>query len=309
MFSIVVPTKKIDSFENKIKKNLKNIKNVEIILVEGKNPSHQRNEAAKQAKGNIIYFLDDDSIPKKDNLSKAKKIFKEDKKIAVIGGPVLQMTFKNFWQKIFNYVFASFFATGKSMARYKKYGEKRISNEKEVILCNLFLKKEVFIKVGGFLPELYPNEENEFLNRLKKHGYKIIYDPDIFIERMHRENLLQFIIQCFRYGKGRVEQIFYTFTKGDLINFIPAFFVFYLIFLVFSNNKFYFLPLIVYIILNIFYSFKNAFLIKNILSFFAFFISFFLLHFFYGIGSIAGIILKIFNIKKTIIKKVKIKKI
>lgn len=309
MFSIVIPVRNIEKYEEKIKINLQDIKNVEVILAEGKNPSFQRNEAVKQASGDIIYFLDDDAQPNRKNLEIAENIFKEDEKIAVIGGPAVQTEFKNFWQKIFNGIFTCFFATGKSRARYKKTGKKRISDEKEVILCNLFVKKDIFLKSGGFLQELYPNEENEFLNRLKKYGYKIIYEPEISVERAQRENLFQFIIQCFRYGKGRAEQIFYEFTKGDLINFIPAFFVVYLLSLLFINNRLFFLPLVIYLILNIFYSFRQAYFIKNIFSFFVFFNCFFLLHFLYGAGFIVGVIFKLFKLKKKIISDIKIKKI
>lgn len=309
MFTIIIPVKNLDAYENKVSKNLKDIDNIEIILVEGKNPSFQRNEAVKQASGDIIYFLDDDSVPDKNNLKIAENIFKQDNKIAVIGGPAVQTDFEFFWQKIFNFVFSSFFATGKSSARYKRTGKRRISDEKEVILCNLFVKKDIFIKIGGFLPELYPNEENEFLNRLKKHGYKIIYDPDIVVERAHRENLFQFIIQCFRYGKGRAEQIFYEFAKSDLINFIPALFVIYIFSLFFISKKLIFIPLIIYFVFDVFYSLKNAFLIKNFFGFFIFLLCFFLLHFFYGIGFIGGIILKLLMKEKKIITEIKIKKI
>ena len=35
---------------------------LEVLVVEGSQPSRQRNEAAKQAQGKILYFLDDDSF-------------------------------------------------------------------------------------------------------------------------------------------------------------------------------------------------------------------------------------------------------
>src|SRR5437667_15217 len=48
---------------------------LEIIVARGKQPSAQRNAAIKAARGEWIYFLDDDSVPRPDNLRRVAGYF------------------------------------------------------------------------------------------------------------------------------------------------------------------------------------------------------------------------------------------
>src|SRR5437867_6558881 len=59
---------------------------LEIIVARGKQPSAQRNAAIKAARGEIIYFLDDDSVAQPDNLRRAVAHF-ADPKVKMVGGP------------------------------------------------------------------------------------------------------------------------------------------------------------------------------------------------------------------------------
>src|SRR6185312_8876955 len=59
-----------------------------IIVARGKQPSVQRNAALRAAKGDLIYFLDDDSTPPPGNLMKAVQVF-SDPKVEMLGGPNL----------------------------------------------------------------------------------------------------------------------------------------------------------------------------------------------------------------------------
>src|SRR5713226_1182697 len=49
-------------------------------------PSMKRNAAIRAARGELIYFLDDDSIPQPDNLRRAVAHF-NDPDIKMLGGP------------------------------------------------------------------------------------------------------------------------------------------------------------------------------------------------------------------------------
>ena len=52
---------------------------LEIILARGKQPSVQRNTALRAARGELIYFLDDDALPATGNLRRAVEIFRDAK--------------------------------------------------------------------------------------------------------------------------------------------------------------------------------------------------------------------------------------
>src|SRR5271154_3167784 len=61
---------------------------LEIMLARGKQPSVQRNTALRAAAGEIIYFLDDDSLALPENLRRAVAQFTAAE-VKMVGGPSL----------------------------------------------------------------------------------------------------------------------------------------------------------------------------------------------------------------------------
>lgn len=257
-FTFVIPrreTESIDKTISAIKDSCDKLRlNYEIFSVCGNNPTKQRNECIKLAKNSCIYFLDNDSILDENPLVELKKLLTKDADIAIAGGPSLTPDTDSYLQKNFGAVLSSFLAVGKISARYSRKGEIRESDDSELILCNLIVKKDTFDKCGKFNENLYPNEENEFIYRVKKIGGKVVYDPDIYVYRTQRKALKDFIKQMFTYGRGRGEQTRVSpksFNPGILI---PVAFSFYILFflpvavLMFSGDakKYFFAPFFVY---------------------------------------------------------------
>lgn len=199
---------------------------LEIILARGKQPSVQRNTALRTARGELIYFLDDDSIPQPDNLRRAVRHF-ADSKAQMLGGPNLCPSDAPELEQIFALVLSSW-AFGPSRARYAKVGKVRASSEKELILCNMMARRDTLLKHGGFNEALYPNEENALMDEIQKKDGKLIYDPDFFVHRRPRRTLGAFCRMLRTYGRGRAEQFRETPTFGSALNFVPPLFVVYL---------------------------------------------------------------------------------
>jgi len=204
---------------------------LEILVARGKQPSAQRNAAIKAAKGELIYFLDDDSAPEPENLRRAVAHFKIPQ-VQMAGGPNLCPSDAPPLERIFALVLSSRLAFGPSRARYARVGQVRESSEKELILCNLAARRQVMLDLGGFNEALYPNEENALMDALQKRGGKLIYDPDLIVHRRPRPSLKAFARMLMTYGRGRAEQFRSYPTSGSLINFVPPAFCLYLLSLV-----------------------------------------------------------------------------
>jgi glycosyltransferase involved in cell wall biosynthesis len=201
---------------------------LELIVARGQQPSAQRNAALKAARGDLIYFLDDDSAPEPGNLRRAVAHF-NDPKVQMVGGPNLCPREAPPLEQVFALVLASWLAFGPSRARYAAVGKARPTSEKELILCNLLARRQTMLELGGFNEALYPNEENALMDDLQKRGGILIYDPQLIVHRRPRSSLTSFAKMLMTYGRGRAEQFRLHPTPGSALNFVPPLFCLYLL--------------------------------------------------------------------------------
>lgn len=200
---------------------------LEIIVARGHQPSAQRNAGMQAARGELIYFLDDDSVPDPANLRRATAHF-ADPQVKMAGGPNLCPPDAPGLEQVFALVLGSRLAFGPSRARYAPVGAARRSSEKELILCNLIARREAMLALGGFNEALYPNEENALMDELQHRGGKLIYDPRLIVYRRPRSSLGAFARMLRTYGRGRAEQFRVNPTPGSVVNFVPPLFLIYL---------------------------------------------------------------------------------
>jgi succinoglycan biosynthesis protein ExoA len=199
---------------------------LEIIVARGKQPSVQRNTAMRAARGELIYFLDDDSMPQPGNLLSAAKAF-ANPQVKMLGGPNLCPKEAPMIEQVFALVHGSWLAFFSSRARYASVGRARETSEKELILCNLIARRDAMLELGGFNEALYPNEENALMDELQKRGGKLLYDPELIVHRRPRSNLKAFARMLMNYGRGRAEQFRLHPTMGSAPNFAPPLFLVY----------------------------------------------------------------------------------
>ncbi|MBI1920657.1 MAG: glycosyltransferase [Geobacter sp.] len=228
----------------------------EVLVAEGRSPSSQRNEAARMASGELLYFLDDDSMAPPDALLRISRHFDATGVVAV-GGPSLTPATDSSLQRAFGLAFASIFGGGGVRTRYWKTGRARSTGDHELILCNLSFRREQFLDHGGFDERLYPNEENELMDRLVKSGGTLIHDPDLAVSRSQRPTFRAFVRQLFTYGRGRGEQ---SRISGSIkpMALVPALFLLYLTSVPVVGKPIYSIPLLCYLILNVIFSVLEA---------------------------------------------------
>lgn len=229
IISIIVPYGKGRSYET-VLESIRRMdyprEKMELLVIEGRMPARQRNAGIRAARGEFIFFFDDDVTHNPDIIKRMLKFY-EDPEVAIVGGPNLTPPADTFLQKCFGYAMCSYFATASMCARYKPVGTARKASEKELILCNLSGRTDVLRK--HLLDErLYPAEENEWFNRIRDAGYTLIYDPESISFHSRRPTVSKFIKQNFGYGRGRTEMFLIQPKAFELIFLVPPLFVLYL---------------------------------------------------------------------------------
>ncbi|HEY6007397.1 MAG TPA: glycosyltransferase [Geobacteraceae bacterium] len=260
----------------------------EVLVAEGRQPSRQRNRAAQMARGEILYFLDDDSLLEPGNLRRLSSQY-ADPAVVAVGGPSLTPADDSRRQRCFGLALASVFGGGGVRNRYRRAGALRAADDRELILCNLSFRAAGFRDSGGFDERLYPNEENELLTRLARQGGRILHDPDLAVWRSQRPTFTAFVRQLFTYGRGRAEQTLLGGGAG-ILTFVPTLFLLYLCLLPFGDNPVYYLPLLCYAIADMLFALLAAAPAGCWLLAPCLLLVFPLLHLSYGAGMLAGFI-------------------
>lgn len=269
----------------------------EIIVAEGYNPSAQRNEAGKHARGEILYFFDNDSIVPPLLFSRVLGHF-ENTKVMVVGGPSLTPQSDSFIQKCFGFALGSVFGSYRSSYRFASLGRVRNATEIDLIGCNLAMRKSIFLDEGGLDHSLHPNEETELLDRLSLKGYTLLYDPEAYVFRSQRETFPKFISQVFSYGKGRLDQTFLRFSRIRPFYFVSLAFFLYMVFLpLLGGTPWAFLPFIAYILLALSESFRISWVNGNWRFFPVMPLVFLIMHLAHGAGLLWGLIRRPFKKK------------
>src|SRR5690242_11176151 len=80
---------------------------IEIIVVEGDQPSRQRNQAVLKAKGEFVYFLDDDSFVTPSCINEGLRCF-NNPDIVTVGGPAVTYDAGSFLERCFGDVTAAY---------------------------------------------------------------------------------------------------------------------------------------------------------------------------------------------------------
>ncbi len=176
---IVVDNASYDGTVTYLKHNFKKVKLIENKENEGF--AKGVNRGAEHAKGDIILFLNSDAkVEKNSGFVHALELLEKDKKAAIVGGKLLnvdgsiQRSFSSFYHvpQVLSMLFF-----GDKMETKSHH----VKSEKEVDWVSggfLFIKKDVFDRVKGFDEAFFMYiEDMELCFRVKKLGYKILFDP------------------------------------------------------------------------------------------------------------------------------------
>ena len=203
---------------------------LEVLVSEGTNPSRQRNQAARLAQGEILYFLDDDSKVYSNTLWEGLRHLLNSTAV-VVGGPALTRSDAAPCEGALGAVLGTHIGGGVTRPRNRSVGELRSTCGEELVLCNLMVRRELYLDMNGLKESLYPGEEVEFLQRLYRANIPMLYNPNMVVERTQRQNVGAFVRQIFSYGVARGRRTRITRDWRSVQFVLPSVLVGYLIIL------------------------------------------------------------------------------
>jgi|GEM_PF-2314949 len=241
--SIIIPTKNEEKNLARILASIKNIcypKNkYEVIVVDGcsndktvkiakkfkvkviinneKNRSSGCQLGVDEAKGSHVAFTDADCVVPKNWLNGLLEGFTGNK-IVSIGGPNITPDDDLPFAKALGDVISLLTKPG---ARYGFSGGK-LRETFHNSGCNVLYRKKAILDAGGFNKNLITCEDEELDFRIKKKGYKILFDPFIAVKHYRRATYKKIFFQAFFYAYGRAQAIKLHFGMARWFHFVPT---------------------------------------------------------------------------------------
>lgn len=146
-------------------------------------PAAARNFGVAKTCGDILCFLDDDSVPTADWLQRIHGHFERDDSIALVSGKTLS------------------YERNKTLPLLL---EKSIYTGKCWATCNIAYRKSMFQALGGF-DESFPEpswEDNDLGLRARWAGYRHEHKMDVVVYHPHEETLSEYRRKCLQNGRG-----------------------------------------------------------------------------------------------------------
>jgi len=180
--------------------------NVDIYFNEHKGYVVARNFGVEKARGKYVSFTDDDCIPEPKWLEKVVETFEMDEEIGVVGA-VTTVAFKNNLFSSLNTELRKDRAEEEKMEVEIIEGETGFIGLKPFSGCNLHIKRDIFLEIGGFDLSIGPAEDLDFLYRYLNTGGKTAHRKDLRVDHYERDDLKSMFKRWFTFGKCDSEMV------------------------------------------------------------------------------------------------------
>ncbi len=147
-------------------------------------PAEKRDRGVYEARGGIVAIIDDDAYPDPGWLKNAMRHF-ADRTVAAVGGPGVTPPGDDLPQKISGWIYESPLVSGAYTYRYRPG---RLRDVDDYPTSSLILRKDDFMRAGGFDTGYWPGEDTILCLKLTHElGKRIVYDPDVLVHHHRRD--------------------------------------------------------------------------------------------------------------------------
>jgi len=167
------------------------------VRADAANPAMRRNAAAREARGSILAFLDDDATAEPGWLAAgASACHAAD----VVGGPDPGPRNAPYGERLANLLLATpGIGSGVPAHEWNPRGGP-VRSAHDVALCNLFVRRERFEALKGFDETFgYIGEDTDFVRRALDAGAKVVLDPSVRVRHRRRAFPGPYLAQRWRY--------------------------------------------------------------------------------------------------------------
>jgi len=170
---------------------------VKLVLESRRGLNVARNTGLRNSRGEIVLFTDSDCVVPEDWVRKMVSNF-EDAKVGCAGGNVSR----------YEETFLSRYSDESVMPVLRIFKKREVLDNVGLPLrypagCNMAFKRDAIDEVGGFDEDIqYGFDEDEFVERVCRVGYKMVLDPETTVRHQHRGAVTRLLRQTFNYGRG-----------------------------------------------------------------------------------------------------------
>ena len=163
-------------------------------------PSEKRNAGIREARGEVVAFLDDDARPLPGWLAHALPWFGVPE-VGGVGGPAVTPRDDPPAAKLSGRVYENPLVSGGARRRYFPTA---VRDEDDLPSCNLLVRASLLRRIGGYSSAHWPGEDT-FLCRALVYGEKarLVYDPQVIAAHHRRPLFGPHLRQVSRYARHR----------------------------------------------------------------------------------------------------------
>jgi GT2 family glycosyltransferase len=201
-----------------------------LLSTERAGPAKARQTGINIARGEFLAFTDDDCSPNPDWLKMLEAEFRKSPTAAVGGQTVNALAdnpYSSASQLLITYLYTRF-NPNPSQANY-------------FATNNLAFPAEQFRSIGGLdlTWSISGGEDRDLCERWRRHGYRMIYAPDVVVYHAHDLTFRTFLRQHFHYGRGAFRYHYVqSYPKKEKVRLEPYSFYLLLPFFPFSKMPF-----------------------------------------------------------------------